>query len=266
MVVSRCRDENATANRTNGHRDDHGQVANTTHSRRRSMNGLEVDREVVDGGKVASRKDKGKRRHDVVGALLGQLGRDHGPLALIPLQNNPRSDDGDKSNQESDNNGRIPGLGYATVLNGEEVRDSSTHDQHNTGKVHLQKLLLEGRLLRHGLLRRLEKEQDDTGRDSANRQVDVEAPSPRHIVRKRTAKKWSDDTSQAVGSADDAREGRATLRGRGEGDDGVCAGTETGCSDAGDGSSCDEGFGTGGGAADDGADLEDGNGDEEGGL
>jgi hypothetical protein len=149
-------------------------------------------------------------------------------------------------------------------LDTEEVGNNTAHDQSDTGEIHLTKLLEEGSLLRDGMLGGLEEEEDDAGRDTSDGKVDVEAPSPADVVGEGTAQEGTDDTGETVGGTDDAGEGRAVLGGSGEGDDGVGSRTETCCAETGDSTAGNEGFGGGGGATDDGAELEDEDGDEEG--
>lgn len=110
----------------------------------------------------------------------------------------------------------------------------------------------------------LEEEEDDAGRDASDGKVDVEAPSPADVVGEGTAQEGTDDTGETVGGTDDAGEGRAVLGGSGESDDGVGSRAETCCAKTGDGTAGNEGFGGGGGATDDGTELEDKDGDEEG--
>lgn len=228
------------------------------------MDGLEVDGDVVNSEEEGAGKDEGKGAHDPDGSVLDDSGGNHGSLALVPLEDSPSNDDEAESDEETNDDGGVESVSLATVLSRQDVRNGCTHHQRNTQGVHLSNLLQERSLLGDGVARSLEEDEDDEGRDTTDGEVDVEAPSPRDVIGKGAADEGTDDTGDSVGGADDAGEGGSLLRGRGEGDDGVGAGAETGGSHAGDGAAGDEGLGVGGGAADDGAELEDEDGDEEG--
>lgn len=183
---------------------------------------------------------------------------------MEPLAGCPSTNDEGETDKETDNNGRVPGVGNATVLDSQDEGNSGSHHQNNTEGVHLSDLLNERRLDRHRITRSLEEDEDDGRRDTTNRQVDVEAPSPGNVVSESSSQQWSDDTGKAVRSANDAGE-RGTLLGRRrEGDDCVRAGAEASGTQTGNSSAGDEGFGVGGGTADDGAEFEDEDGDDEG--
>lgn len=157
-------------------------------------------------------------------------------------------------------------MGNATVLDSQDERNGGAHHQDNTERVHLSDLLRERRLDRHRIARSLEEDEDDGRGDTTNRKVDVEAPSPANVVSEGSSQQRSDDTGKAIRSTDDAGE-RGTLLGRRrEGNDCVRAGAEASGTQTGNGSAGDEGFGVGGGAADDGAEFEDEDGEDEGGL
>lgn len=266
LVPASGGDQDTTCNGGEGDGNDEGQVTDTAHGWVGAVNRLEVDGDVVDGGEEATGLDESDQRHDEVGALGKQLGRHHGVLALEPLDKRPSSDDEGESNEKANDDGRVPGVSDATVLDSQDEGDGGSHHQNNTKGVHLTDLLNKGRLDRDRISRSLEKDEDDGSRDTTDRQVDVETPSPRDVIGKSTSQQRSDDTGETIRSTDDARECRTLLRRCGKGNDGVRAGTEASGTETSDGSAGDEGFGVGGGAANDGAEFEDEDGDEEAGL
>lgn len=83
------------------------------------------------------------------------------------------------------------------------------------------------------------------------------------MISESTTQERTDDTGESVRGTDDTGKGGALARGRGEGDDGVSTGTETSSTKTGNGTAGNEGFSVGSGAANDGAKLEDEDGDEE---
>lgn len=179
------------------------------------------------------------------------------------MKESPSGDNENKADKKTDDNGRVPVVSLATVLNSENIRDGSTHHENDADRIHLEELLKNRGLFRNSSTGSLEEDQDNTGRDSTDREVDVEAPSPRNVICEGTTEKGADNASNSVRGTDNTGESRSLLgRGR-ESDDGVGSGTQTSSSDTRDGASDDEGFGVGSGAADDGADLEDEDGDEE---
>lgn len=178
----------------------------------------------------------------------------------------PGADDEGEADQQADDNGRVPGVGNAAVLHRQDEGHGGAHHQDDTQRVHLSDLLKERRLDRHGVAGRLEEDEDDGRRDTSDGQVDVEAPSPGDVVGEGSAQQRSDDAGKAVGSTDDAGEGGTLLGRRREGNDCVCAGADARGSQPGNGAAGDEGLGVGGGAADDGAELEDEDGENEGDL
>lgn len=228
------------------------------------MDGLEVDGDVVDCEEEGAGKDEGKGAHDPDGSVLDDSGGDHGSLALEPLEESPSNNDEAESDKETNDDGGVESVSLATVLSRQDVRDGRTHHQRNTQGVHLSKLLQKRSLLGDSIARSLEEDEDDERGDTTDGEVDVEAPSPRDVIGKGAADEGTDDTGDSVGGADDAGKGGSLLRGRGEGDDCVGAGAETGSSHAGDGAAGNEGLSVGGGAADDGAEFEDEDGDKEG--
>jgi hypothetical protein len=230
------------------------------------VNRLEVDGNVVDGEEEGAGKDKGKGAHDSDGAVLDEVTRDHRSLTLVPAGKGPGGHDEDEADEETDDDGGVPGVGLATVLDSENVGDGGAHHEDDANGVHLSDLLKERSLLGDGSAGSLEEEEDDTGRDTSDGKVDVEAPSPRDVIGEGTAQERTDDTSNTIGGTDDAGKGRSLLgRGR-EGDDGVGTGTQTSGADTSDGTASDEGLSVGGSTADNGAELEDEDGDDEGSL
>lgn len=266
LVPASGSDQDTACNGREGDGNDEGQVTDTAHGWVGAVDRLEVDGDVVDGGEEATSLNKGDQRHDEVGALGKQLRRHHGVLALEPLDKCPSSDDEGESNEKANDDGRVPGVSDATVLDSQDEGDGGSHHQNNTERVHLSNLLNKGRLDGDRISRSLEEDEDDGGRDTSDRQVDVEAPSPGDVVGKGSSQQRSDDTGETIRSTDDARKRRTLLRRCGKGNDGVRTGTETSGAETSDGSAGDEGFGVGGGAADDGAEFEDEDGDEEAGL
>jgi hypothetical protein len=84
------------------------------------------------------------------------------------------------------------------------------------------------------------------------------------MVSEGTTKQRAKDTGKSIGCTEETGECRTTGWWCGEGDDGVCSGTETSCSQTGNGTTDDEGFSVGSCAADRRADFEDEKGGEEG--
>lgn len=230
------------------------------------MDGLEVDGDVVDGGEEATGLDEGDQRHDHVGAVGKQLGRHHGVLVLIPLEKRPSTNNEDESNQEANHDGGVPGVRDAAVLDGQDEGDGGSHHQNHAEGIHLSDLFKQRCLDGHRVSRSLEEDEDDGRRDTANGQVDVETPSPADVIGKGASQQRSDDAGKAVRRADYPGIRRALLRRRGEGNDGVRTGSKTSGAESCDGSTGDEGLGVGSGAADDGTELEDEDGDEKGDL
>jgi hypothetical protein len=116
------------------------------------------------------------------------------------------------------------------------------------------------------MLRSLEEEEYDDGRDGADGEIDVEAPAPRDVVGEGAADEGPDDGSEAIGGADYAGEDGSLLGRRGEADDGIGSSAETCGADASNGAAGDEGVSRRGRAADDGADFKYEESEEEGRL
>lgn len=189
------------------------------------MNRLEVDGNVVDGEEEGTGKDKGKGAHDGDGAVLDEVTRDHGSLTLVPAGKDPGGNDEDEADKETDDDGGVPSVGLTTVLDSENVGDGGAHHKDDADGVHLSDLLKERSLLGDGSAGSLEEEEDDTGRDTSDGKVDVEAPSPRDVVGEGTAQERADDTGNTIGGTDDTGKGRSLLgRGR-KGDDGISSST-----------------------------------------
>jgi hypothetical protein len=149
-------------------------------------------------------------------------------------------------------------------LDSEDVRDGEAHHENNANGIHLEELLKERSLDRDRSTGSLEEDEDDDGRDTSDGKIDVETPSPRDVIGESTTQERADNTGDTVGSTDDTSESRPSLGRSREADDGISSSTETGTTNASNGTAGDEGFGIGSGATDDGAELEDENGDNEG--
>lgn len=227
------------------------------------MDGLEVDGDVVDGEEERSGKNEGEGAHDPDNTVLEDSDRNHGTLTLDVTGDGPDNGDGNPANKKTNDNRRVPSMSLATVLDSEDVRDGKTHHQNNAKGIHLKELLKERSLDRDRSTRSLEEDEDDDSRDTSDGKVDVETPSPRDVIGESTTQERTDNTGDTVGSTDDTGKSRSFLGRSREPDDGVSSGTETGTTNAGDGTAGDEGFGIGSGATDDGAELEDENGDDE---
>lgn len=146
------------------------------------MDRLKVDGDVVDSHEEAASEDERKSTHHPDRAVLGDARRNHGPLTLEPLQEDPCGYDENKANQETNDNRRIPVMGLATILYGEDIADGSTHHQRDAQRVELTDLLKQGSLFGDGMAGSLEEDEDDERRNSSDGQVDVEAPSPSGMV------------------------------------------------------------------------------------
>ena len=142
------------------------------------------------------------------------------------------------------------------------------NQQHRPDGVKLRNDLLPRQPSHHGLglLRGVKEEQQADKRRAANGQVDVEAPAPRQTVRKGTAQQRARHARQGEDAAQQARDGRHSGGGDDEAGDGVASPRDAGGTRTLDGPPDDEGGRAGRRAADDGSDLEDEDGGEEGPL
>lgn len=220
------------------------------------MDGLEIDGDVVDGSEETTSKDEGKCTHDPVCAYLGKSRGNHGTFALEILKSSPGGSDGDKSDQKTNDNRRIPGVSNTAILNSQDVSDGSAHHQHNAQGIHLKELFQEGSLNRGSLLRSLKEDQNNESRDTSNRQVDVETPSPADVVCESASQKRANNTSKSIGSTDDTSEGRSPLRRSRKGNNSISTGTEASSADASNRAAGNEGLCVGRSAAYDGPDFE----------
>lgn len=230
------------------------------------MNRLEVDGNVVDGEEEGAGKDKSKGAHDSDGAVLDEMTRDHRSLTLVPAGKSPGSNNEDKANKKTDDDGRVPSVSLTTVLDSENVGDGGAHHEDDADGVHLSDLLKKRSLLGDSSAGSLEEEEDDASRDTSDGKVDVEAPSPRDVVSESTAQERTDDTGNTICSTDDTGKSRSLLGRCREGDDGIGTGTQTSGANTSDGTTGDQGLSVGGSTADDGTELEDEDGDDEGSL
>lgn len=230
------------------------------------MDRLEVHGEVVDGREETTSKDEGKGGGDPVGPLLDQLGADHGPLTLPPLEKTPGGNDQDKTNEESDDSAGVPGVRDTTVLDSKEEANSGSHDESDTGKIHLADLLDKGGLLRDSMGGSLEEKEDEESSHTTNGKVDVEAPSPRDMICESTTQERSNDATEPISCTKNTGKSRPLLRRRSKGNDRVTTGTQTRSTNTGNCPAGNERVGGWCGTANHGADLKDEDGDEEGDL
>lgn len=100
--------------------------------------------------------------------------------------------------------------------------------------------------------------------DADDLQVNVETPSPCCVIGKDTTEKRTNNTSDSVTGAEETGEGRCHLGRGGEGNDRVAARGDTRTACTGNSAADDEGGAVGCDTTDQGAELEDGDGGEEG--
>ena len=153
-----------------------------------------------------------------------------------------------------------------SVVQRKDVADDGAHYENHAHGVHLYELLADGCGPGFGGAGRLEEHQDGERRKAADGQVDVKTPSPTDLVSKCAADQRPHDSRNTISRANDPREHRPCLWTGGESDDGIRAGADTRRAQAGDGPPHDERGAAWGDTADEGAQLEDEDGDEEGEL
>lgn len=104
----------------------------------------------------------------------------------------------------------------------------------------------------------MEEEDDECARDTSERKVDVEAPSPSDVVGEGTTHQWASNGGNAVHGTDHASVGRSLAQGNSVRDNEDSAREDTGTAHSGDRSANDKCYGVGGCTTDQGADFEDG--------
>jgi hypothetical protein len=146
------------------------------------IDALEVDGHVVDDWEEGTTNGDGDTGHDQVRSVSDDAWYDHGTLAHPPLIGRPNEEDENKTDEETNDFGASPAVFSLAVLNTKNEANSCSDEKTNTDEIHLQHFLLQGDpgWLRLGWV--TEEEGDDSDGDGANRQVDVEAPSPRDLI------------------------------------------------------------------------------------
>ena len=148
----------------------------------------------------------------------------------------------------------------------EDVADDGAHYENHAHRVHLYELLAYGCGPGLGGAGCLEEHQDDERRKAPDGQVDVKTPSPSDLIRKRPADQRPHDSRNTISRANDPREHRPCLWAGRESDDGIRAGADAGRAQAGDSPSHNERGAAWGDTTNEGAQLEDEDGEEEGDL
>jgi len=233
-------DHDATDDSADGDGQNQGQVANARLNRGGVVDRLEVDRQVVDDDEVCSGKEEGVERADPNCSVAEQTGDDHGALAVIVLPAEEGDGNSHEADKEADDGCRVPRHGHASILKGQDVRDQTAHDQEGAERIHLEQLLRERRLNRLSGRGSFEEEHEDGSRDASDREVDVETPTPRDLVRESTSDQRPNNRSNAVRCTNDAGK-HGTSRGRsGEGNDSVATGADSGGANTSDSTADDQ--------------------------
>lgn len=108
----------------------------------------------------------------------------HGCGLLLPdLDPDEAGDQDGEDHEQGDDASTLPGVDGATPLQGEQQANDSGNEEKGSFQIHLSKLLHEGQILLDFFAGNLEEEDDEDGGDEAERQVDVETPAPRDVIR-----------------------------------------------------------------------------------
>jgi hypothetical protein len=176
-----------------GEWDDQGQHADTRADRVRVMDGLKVERQVVQDDEVGAWEEDHEEGAgpdvalcelwDVVSACWSShtedetynARHDHGVLLLEHLPCHEGSQKENEADEEADDSSALPGVCLSAILQRKDVASEQADHKTCAHEVELQDGLFPGRF--HGLcgLVRLEEEECDYGSDAANWQVDPEA-------------------------------------------------------------------------------------------
>lgn len=137
-------------------------------------------------------------------AVLDQS-RWHGGLVAPPPLDNNEQHSQDSTAYEQDDKARVtPFILDPAPLQSQETTDDTRKEECTAQEIQLRDLIHETEAILNRF-RALEEEQDEKRRNQPNRQVDVEAPTPRDIVRQGTAHQGSGDTGNAKRGTDHTR-------------------------------------------------------------
>lgn len=147
--------------------------------RRRALDRLEVEGQIIDVGVQAHGEEGGEKRAHEHGSLpQHDPRRQRREVALPQLDAGEHQDQQPEAQQTSPDLGVGPGVDRATPLEGEEEADDGADEEEGADEVDLADLLLQGQVAVFAD-RILEKEKHRRDRDRPDGQVDIEAPAPR---------------------------------------------------------------------------------------
>ncbi|GJC89739.1 hypothetical protein ColLi_12577 [Colletotrichum liriopes] len=244
-----------------------------------TLDGLEVERwwlsrtgaarrgaltQVVDEGEEGGAEEAAEEHGADDVAVLEELGGQRALVALPELDADEDDDHEREADKQADDGGAVPGVLGAAPLQSEDQADDGGEEDGGADEVELQDALDESLAQGVVLFADGQEEEDEDHGNAADGQVDVEAPSPGRLLREDAAEQRPCHGGDAPHAADKPESQRPLVEGHRVAEDDNGAGEQTGGPDAGDGAADNEGGRVRRQGADEGADLEDGDGDEVG--
>ena len=148
---------------------------------------MEIDRKIIQEDEEGSSHGKDISTHGADGSVLQQARLQECTVSREVFDADEDENEDAKQDEAGNDTAIRPLLGSASPLHCQQVANDRGHQCECAGEVHLKKLLFHSRLLGPGSLGCLEEQEDNGGGDSADGQIDVEAPSPGEIVREDTS-------------------------------------------------------------------------------
>lgn len=177
---------------TSNHGDDDeaensGQVHDTGLCGTDAFDGLEPDGDVVDHDEESSTQHGNEPGGAPDIAVLENARRDSSILLFPDLDRDEANEKQTGNDEQGDDAAVLPLVFAATPLQSKEQADDSREEQGSTFEIELFDLLDPGSVDLGCLTLDLEERDDEGSGDGADRQVDVEAPSPGKMVSEGTA-------------------------------------------------------------------------------
>ena len=129
--------------------------------------------------------------------------RDHRHVAFAPLVEAEKDQGHSTTNKQANGPARAPSIRYPAPLQSQQDHEDGWNKHGNTGEVEALDTFLDSLVL-NSSSGRVERQHQGCDSDRAQWKVDVENPTPRDVLCKRTSQQWAADERNTEVRRDDA--------------------------------------------------------------
>jgi len=199
-VLSPLGDHESRRDRGNQEPDNQRQHLQTRRSCRLLTDNLEVQWHEEHDAKEAHSDEEAGGKDGAAGSTPEETEGNDGLDSHLKLNKAEAKKDGEASAEETNDAGRVPSVGAATPVQGQQDHDKTGNQGEGSSKVHTSQLGLEGT----AIVGQMEDLNDGEDGDGTDGQVDEESPTPRGMIREDTSQQRSDNRRESKDGSNDA--------------------------------------------------------------